>query len=888
MATKTFRTFLMAGSVCVIPPVAFAAPLPTYQVGIQPNGSVVSAYDQVLTPAGRQIGLGSPVRVTAVAVQPGGRIGAALIQGGNAPIQTFDLASGQVLSTFVPGTDKSGSIAGLLFSADGKRLYLSQNDGAVTVADVAADGVLSLNVRITLPLSTTNTYSNGTPNPCGMALSPDGTRLYVALNESNALGVIDLTRSTPSVTTVPVGSVPGSVVLSGGFAYVSNEGGRLPTPADFTVPSSGVNIVADPQSASSTTGTVSVVDLRTLAVVKTIVVGLHPTAMTADAGHVYVANTNSDTVSVIDTTTQSVARTLPVRPFPAAPFGSSPNSLAIVDGFLLATLGDNNAVAVLSLDPTDAASPVRGLIPTGAYPDSVAFDPARKQLVVGNNEGTGTLGPVYSFDGYVGHGPYADTGTVSLIPVPSIADVIRDTLAVYRNNHWNLANIINAFGDFPDPNAKPHAIPAHLGEPSLIKHVFLVVKENRTYDQILGDIGRGNSDPSLAEFGAFVTPNHHALATTFPLLDNFYDSGRQSGDGHQWIVQSIAPDYIERQVGAFTRSYPYNGGDSMAYSATGFLWQDALKAGKSVRVYGEYADQENYTFSGNVSTSWSDFYRNTLIIEGKATGDLTLPIGSVSQSTLIPSLNAVLDHNYPGFDLGIPDQFRIDAFKSEFDGFVKNGNLPNLIVMTIMCDHNTGTAATQPTPAAQTADNDLALGRLVDIVSHSPYWGSSAIFVEEDDAQAGVDHVDGHRSPAFVISPYAKHGAYVDDTYYTQVNINRTIEQILGLRPLNQFDLAAAPMSTAFTDQADLTPYAAVPEQIPLDLLNPGSSAMNTIQGAWQLASNAMFRGKLRTPDAEDENALNHVVWYATTGYSRPYPGEKTLLWPASFATLND
>lgn len=868
-------------------PAAARPPFPTYQVGQLPNGAVVTPYDQVITPAGTQVAFGSPVRVDAVALQPGGRTAAALMQSASAPVQVFDLKTGKVLQQFLPAQDQRGSFGGLAYSADGKFLFLSQDDGSVSIARVSPRGLLSEYAHVAMPKG-----SAGNPYPGGMAVSADGSRLYVALNRANALAVVDLTQSPPAVTAqIPVGNVPNSVVLSGNFAYVSNEGGRVAGPHDFTVPSSGTNIVADPHSAAAITGTVSVVDLTQGQTVGSIPVGLHPTGMTMAGGLLFVANTNSDSVSCIDVRTNRVVRTISVKPFARAPFGSSPNSLAVAGQYMFVTLGTNNAVALVDIDSDDADHPVEGLIPTGAFPGSIALDTARNQLVVGNVKGTGALGPLRQIGDKFGHSGYQDTGTVSLIPLPSWHQLAKQTRRVFANNHWRPNKAFNrrwtngqngeASGSDAAPDALPRAIPRRIGEPSTIKHVFLVVKENRTYDQVLGDDSAGNGDPTLVDFGRTVTPNQHALVSRFPLLDNFYDSGRQSADGHQWIVQSIAPDYIERETSDFVRSYPFDGGDSMVYGPTGFLWQDALKHGISTRVYGEYADQQTLTVKA--PASWSDYYRNSQIMEGKESGPLTLPIGAVQQSTLIPSLNAILDHNYPGWNLGIPDQYRLDVFLQEFRAYEQNGKLPRLVFVYLPNDHTSGTARNEPTPAAMVADNDLAVGRLVDAISHSRYWKDSAIFIEEDDAQAGVDHVDGHRSTAYVISPYTKQGGYVDHTYYAQVNINRTIEQILGLPPLNQFDLAASPMSTLFTDQPDFAPYSVLPATTPINQLNPGSTtALNTFRRAWSLASDAMFRGKTM-PDEQDPNMLNHVIWYATTGFKRPYPGETKMLWPAAF-----
>jgi YVTN family beta-propeller protein len=880
---------------------AFGQPLensamPTYQVGAQADGSVVTSVNQVITPAGKQIP--TPLaRVNAVAIRPDNKTAAALTKDSGAPIRIMNLATGTEIQEFTPQGGTSGAIAGLLYSADGKTLYASQANGNIVVATVAADGTLSSNTVITVPQNPAfNSNGYTVPNNAGLALSADGTKLYVAINRYNALGVIDLSQQK-YVGTIPVGNVPNSVVVVGDRAYVSNEGGRVATASDFTVNSSGTNIVADRQTGAAITGTVSVVDLTSGRTIQSIAVGLHPTSMTLDGPYLFVANTNSDSISVIDTRTNWVVQTLPVRPFDGASFGSSPNGLVMTpQKQLYVTLGTNNAIAVYNWQAAKGHDDgdhgehafgngdrgqfgLEGLIPTGWFPGSIAYNAATNQLLVGNVKGTGSLGAERQIIDHVGHSAYADSGTASVIPVPSRDALASYTSQVFQNNHWKIEDRDQKPAQF----ARPRAIPEVLGEPSLIKHVFVVVKENRTYDQVLGDIGRGNSDPSLTDFGANVTPNHHALATQFPLLDNFYVGGRQSADGHQWIVQGIAPDYIEKGGSDFVRSYPYNGGDSMVYGPKDFMWNAALKHGLKVRVYGEYADQETVTPGLNAGT-WKDWYNDSQILEGKKQGTLHVPVGAWYQSTQIPSLNAILDHQFPGFATGVPDQYRMDMFMLEFNKYVQQNNLPQLIIMTLPADHTSGTAVNAPTPAAQVADNDVAIGRLIDTVSHSPYWKDSAIFIEEDDAQNGVDHVDGHRSPVLVVSPYAKRNGFIDHTYYTQINVDRTIEQILGIKPMTQFDQAAMPMWTLFSDYPDFTPYTVLPNQVPLNQMNPGSLAQQQIERAWSVASTKMFAGKENKPDAENPNMLNHAIWYSATGFSRPYPGESKVLMPEAVA----
>jgi YVTN family beta-propeller protein len=769
-----------------------------------------------------------------------------------------------------------GSFTGILYSRDGTQLYASDASGSVVVANVSADGTLSHSHRIALPVADPKRGASlfvadgrNTANPGGLALSGDGRRLYVALNMNNSLAEIDLARRAVAYE-IPVGNAPHSVIVDGAKAYVTNEGGRKAEASDFTNPSAGTPIVADPNTGRPVSGTVSVVDLNTRKVTGSISVGLHPTKMLLHEGYLFVANTNSDTVSVIDTRRLAVIKTIAIQPFFDAPFGSSPDALAMVSQDRLAvSLGGNNAVAFYDWQGPSTPSRLLGLIPTAWYPSDLVMNSKRNQLLVSTLKGMGS-DPADQGANYVLH----LTGSLSLIRPPTRAQLVDFTRQVISNNGW---------GEGPAPsqsseaNTKAKAIPDRIGDPSLIKHVIYIIKENKTYDQVFGDDSRGNGEPKFLQFGPSITPNAHALAAQFPLFDNFYVASLASADGHQWANSAFVDDYVERGFAyGFQRSYPFNGGDSLAYVPTGFLWENAMAHAKSVRVFGEFAPR----FDGPIARygHWADWYRDALIMGGKLTGEQHVRPGEFQTKSDIPSLDGILDRDFPPYDTHIPDQYRVEVFLADFKQRLASNDLPDLTIMQLCNDHTSGVAPQVPTPRAQIADNDLALGRVVEAVSNSKYWRDTAIFVVEDDAAGGLDHVDGHRSPAFAISPYARHG-YVDHTYYTQIDVVRTIEQILGLPPMNQHDLAAAAMSTAFTDSPDLTPYKALANRIPLDEMNPATSA-GRIERAWQQESAKMFSAWPRVPDAPDPNLLNRAIWYGTNGFARPYPGDNGVLFP--------
>ncbi len=805
-----------------------------------------------------------------------------------------------------------------------------------------------------------------TSYPMGIAISPDAKTAYVVLDNNDTLTKIDLTASTPvEGPEVRVGNVPHSVVISpdGTTAYVSNEAGRIATANDFQEYSNGTPVVADYPTGSTATGTVSVVNLSTFKLTGSISTGLHPTGMAFWGKYLLVANTYSDSISVIDTTCNQEVRKidlglpigLPGERRPA--YGAGPNSIAVdaERNVAYVALYNANAIAVVDLRE-NTWNPVLGMIPVGYAPSSVALDTADNALLVANDKGIGTTGygveppptdtAENSYAKYYGvsdFNTHQDLGTVSIVPIPNPATLWAMTRQTFQNNHWDLfENILSASGG--NRFKRPVAIPKKIGDPSLIKHVFLIIRENRTYDQMLGDVTEGNGDASLAVFGdnstyaeyPVVTPNAHTLIQRFPLLDNFYDPSRQSADGHNWITQAMAPYADDIQSPDWLRDYPSNGGDVIAYQKKGHLWDQAVKAGVSFKNYGEYIEYNTFDcaethltqangyngpgyaaplpflVSDSCEPSWTQFYNDTLEYESGKEPQLKYynAIGSVSP---LPNLMSHTVQNFPQFDLGIPDQYRVDVWKQDFQKDVNKGTVPQLEFIWIMSDHTTG----PPNATAEQADNDLAIGRIVDYISHSRIWSSSAIFIEEDDAQNGVDHVDGHRSPGYIISPYVTQrvnsdgtgaGVTEESTFYTQVNMTRTIEQILGMAPMNQFDLVASPMRTLFVDNPpanNFLPWRHVANGVPLCYgvagyvpptnISPSfntcssvstaalqdSPAIKALRAGWLQKKAEISAGKYHIPDSEDPDTVSHYDWYDATGYKVPFPGEKTVR-PAS------
>jgi YVTN family beta-propeller protein len=903
-------------------------------------------------------------------------------------LQTYTPASGTDPDGSNTGISYTPDGKYLLFSQDGNSFYGTfKQGGFVGIAKVDSTGKLSDYAHVSVPMDVNATYnlttvncfpnspggttgsfnipcgqtvsviSNGvlTSYPTGIAVSSDGKTAYVVLDNNDTLTKIDLTKATPvEGAEIRVGNVPHSVVISpdGKTAYVSNEAGRIATERDFQEYSNGTPVVAAYPTGSTATGTVSVVDLTSFKVTGTITTGLHPTGMAFYGSDLLVANTYDDTISVIDTLNNRVVRTINLGLPIGVPgkrgsaYGAGPNSIAVDDKNKIAYVALYNANAIAVVDITPNSNPVLGMIPVGYAPSSVVLDTADKTLLVANDKGWGTTGNPNPFAGTVPDAPltansetsefgvtgletHQDLGTVSIVPVPSSSALWSLTDQVFQNNHWDLEeSIFSASGG--NRHARPLAIPERIGDRSKIKHVFLIIRENRTYDQILGDVNTGNGDASLAVFGdnatyGSVTPNAHELVKRFPLFDNFYDPSRQSADGHNWITQAMAPYSDDIQSPDWLRDYPSNGGDAIAYQKAGHLWDQAAKQGVSFKNYGEYIEYNTFNppqgckpsniypgppptplpfiASDSCEPLWIDFYNDIQAYESGKEKQLYNynTVGSVSP---LPNLINNTVQNYPQFDLGIPDQFRFDIWNEDFQKDVAAGAVPQLEMMWISSDHTGG----PPTAQAMQADNDLALGRFVDAISHSPIWKDSAIFVEEDDAQTGVDHVDGHRSPGYIFSPYVQQGGITDSTFYTQVNLTRTIEQILGLTPMNQFDLVAAPMRTAFIDdppEENFKPWTHVPNEIPLtqgvtqkptQTAIPGalasvavkpqtvvaeSPAVKALRAGWMQKKTQIFAGKYSKPDSEDPDTVNHMIWYEATNYTRPFPGEKKVR-PAS------
>jgi YVTN family beta-propeller protein len=691
---------------------------------------------------------------------------------------------------------------GLAFHPDGSRVYSSAG-GAHAVEELRFErGALKLTGAIALPSAVKDSFVGG------LAVSKDGTRLFALNVLADTLTSVDLaTRAI--VKTAPLPAEPYSVIASadGQTLFVSLWGGSK----------------------------VLLVDAATLAIQADVAVGEHPSALalTPDGHRLFVACASTNAVWAVDIAERRALEQIKVALYPEAPHGSTPNGLGLSpDGkTLLVANADNNTVAVVDVQ-VPGQSAVLGFIPTGWYPTAARFTRDGKRILVLSGKGlrseANPRGPEEPF--YIGQLLH---GSLSVVPVPDPATLAAYTKTVYRLTPYTDATRLAPAGA---PERSP--IPRKVGEPSPIKHVFYLIRENRTYDQVLGDVRAGNGDRNLCLFGEDVTPNAHAIAGEFALFDNFYVNAEVSADGHAFSTGAYANDFIEK---TWPMSYAQRGGrymtdsgtpqrnayGSIAAPPTGYLWDAARRKGASVRSYGEFASRPKDA-------------------AGKETGPAVANV---------PGLEGQVAPEYPPWDLSIPDNQRIDAWLAEFRRYEQDGGLPALSILHLGNDHTAGTAAGKPTPRAMVAENDHALGRFVEAVSKSRFWKESAIFVLEDDAQDGPDHVDAHRSVLLVASPFVKKGA-VDRTLYTTCGVLRTMELILGLPPLSQCDAAATPLYAAFQPAPLARTFAALAPRIPVDEKNlesaPGAAASATLD----------FSGE----DLIPMRLMNEILWASVRG----------------------
>ena len=752
-------------------------------------------------------------------------------------ILLFDPVSGAQLADI---KTRSTSYTGIAFRPGDRELWASETSrngpDSIVILTLSSSGALENTERIEL---------SGHPLPCGIAFSSDGTVAYVAMSRLNHLAVIDASRRAITQS-VDVGNAPFAVATAPkrGMIFVSNRGGKVATKTDTTAPSSGTAVITDPVTGSTASGTVSIINSKTSKLTE-VAVGLAPSmmAVSPDEALLAVANGHSDSISLIDTADYS--RTdVKIPSYPDSTLGSQPVAIAFSpDGQrIYVACGGNNAIAVITRDAKKWK--VDGAVPAGWFPSAIGIG-SDGDLRVVNIKGVGNTS-----NGKGAFNTLQHEGSLLKIPAPTapqIAAGTREVAAANSPKYESSGGISNL---------------SSLG----IQHVFFVVKENRTYDQVFGDIGKGNSDPSLTMYGRDITPNHHALAEKYVLLDNFYAGGAISFDGHQWLMQAFVSDYVERAFAASPRGYAWNMSDALTVAPTGFFWQAATKP-LDVRIYGEFclpakwdpATQSAVDINEHELMNWTRYWN--LYKEDKWQDE----VGSRSG---VPALEKYIDPRYPVNATIIPDQVRASALIRSLGEYEKTGKLPNLMVVTLTADHTNGTRPGSPTPRAMVADDDLALGRIVEAISKSRFWSKSLILVVEDDAQNGLDHVDGHRTVALAIGPHVRRGA-VDSNNYNHESMVRTIQEIFNIPAKTRYLVAARAMHSVFTGEADTSQYGALTPKVALDEMNP---ALRSLDGRRLWAARQSLAMNWLHPDDIREDTLNRILWWAAKGYETPYP----------------
>ncbi|HEX5271975.1 MAG TPA: SMP-30/gluconolactonase/LRE family protein [Gemmataceae bacterium] len=780
------------------------APAPRTLPGTKGGGTTLLPNGWTLHPAGKQVPMGDfPVNL---ALHPGGEWLAVLHAGaGEHNIALVNLKRQKVVSRVV--IDQA--FYGLCFSPDGRRLYASGGEDEVVHGYDFADGYLSRHREIKI-VDPKEKFI-----PAGLAIDPRGN-LAVAGPWGDAV-VLTHTEQPNAPRKVPLGKES--------FPYAclfDRDGDRL--------------FVSLWNKAA-----VAVIDRKSNEVSATWPTESHPTEMvlSPDGKTLFVACANSTKVTVLDAAKGTGLQTIACSLYPAVPKGNTPNSLCLTpDGkMLFVANADANNLAVFNVAAPGEAKPL-GFIPVGWYPTAVRYNAADKRLYVANGKGDRSFANPQGPQPNVPAGQQSRRqyiaellrGTLSVIDLPD-----PDRMAKYSKDAYSCSPL-KADQGVTAPRPQDSPIPGKPGETSPIKNVIYVIKENRTYDQVFGDVKEGNGDAALCLFPEKVTPNHHKLVREFVLLDNFYCDGEVSANGHEWSMGAYATDFVERVWPLVYRpeprkkiGYPAEGSYAIATPAGGYIWDRCAEAKVTYRSYGEWVS--NAAKVGD---------------PGKARSK---------------ALEGHIDPLFRGFDLDYPDQKRADRFIEQLKGFEEKGEMPQLIILRLPNDHTSGTKAGSPTPTAYVADNDLALGRVVEAVSQSKFWKQTAIFVVEDDAQNGPDHVDAHRTVALVISPWTKR-KHVDSSMYSTASMLRTMELILGLKPMSQFDAAARPMYASFQGKADETPYVHVMPQADL-------GAKNT-RTAWGSKLSEKFN--LAKEDAVDDQLFNEVIWRSVKGADSPMP----------------
>ncbi len=729
------------------------------------------------------------------------------------------------------------------------------------------DGSAVKNI-LSIPIKTVAPAATALPNQIIVQSEAGIPYLYIVLNGNNELLKINF-ATKQTVWTAGTGVAPFGVCIVNNKAYVTNWAGPLVT--DSAHESAGTpwgSAYTNPATGATKLGSLSVIDIKNGTLLNELSLGLHPNAIvsSSDRHFIYVANGNSDYISVIKVETEKVVDSIEAGLFSKhyAYYGSSPNALVIDSAgkTMYVANGMDNAIAVIKLGKNVSSegigkTEVKGFIPTEAYPSGIAL--INRRLYITNLEAKGArvlseAKEIKQPDGAFikAYTIHKELASLSIIPLPAEKELKNYTEKVRKLNMFYRIALTN---QPPRKNIAPRPLPERIGEPSLFKHVIYVIKENKTYDQVFGDVQQGRGDSSLCIFGNTVTPNQHKLAHDFSLLDNYYASGKSSAEGHVWASAAIVPDYIEKNVRAWFRSYTHRLADAMAYNKNGFIWNNALDHGKKVRLFGE-ACLSGY----DTKMKWTDIYN------GYTSHN---PI-AIKNTTTIARIRPFISPDYPDCDnINFTDQLRADVFIKEWKNYesLPGDSLPDLMVLSLPADHTAGTSPGFPVPRAMVADNDLALARIIETITHSRFWDSTVVFVTEDDSQSGWDHISSYRTTALVMSPYSNLKRTIH-TNYNQTCMVRTIEQILGLPPMNIIDATAVPMFDCFTYKKSNYSYALIPNNIPLNEMN---RPLSLLKGKARFFAKLSAAAAFKEVDGGDDDNMNRILWFNAKG-DKKYP----------------
>ena len=830
-------------------------------------------FNRMIRSAGKVVTFGNP-RVENHAldcvVMPDGRNVAVEDRVG---ICVVDAGTQEVVHRWVYRDDASAQVRGLMstysgiksFSYNGQ-VYLVWSAGTThsSALMIAAWDSSGIGKVTSLPFAAVAPAAAALPNDIAVQVEGGIPYLYVVLNGNNQLVKIRFS-DMQVVWTVPTGEAPYGLKIIDNKVYVTNWAGPVVT--DTTLEHAGTpwgSAYTNPVTGGTARGSLSVIDAFSGSFVRELPLGLHPNAIAAspDSAFLYICNGNSDNVSVVDVKRGEVVDSIPVGLFSGSItyYGSSPNALAVDQSgtTLYVTNGFDNAVCVVRLGAGLATAGkgrtvVKGYIPTEAYPGGIVV--LGNELYVANIEAKGSRVLATAEGG--AHGAayqiHQELASLSVIPVPGDKELKTYTKQVRRQSLFFRLALTNRG---PRRHVAARPVPERIGEPSVFKHVIYIIKENKTYDQVYGDMTQGRGTAGLCIYGDSVTPNQHLLAGRYGLMDNYYASGKCSAEGHQWTDAAMVSDYIEKSVRAWFRSYPHRQDDAMVYNRNGFIWNDALDHGKKVRIYGEAC-----TTHYDHSLTWGAIYNRYLDHVDQ---------GFVNTTT-IGRIRPIISPAYPDCEnLIFTDQLRAEIFIHDLKQAEQapGDSLPDLMVLSLPDDHTAGTSPNFPLPQAMVADNDLAVGRIVDAVTHSRFWDSTVIFITEDDSQSGWDHISPYRTTGLVISPYSVMGQVIH-TNYNQTGMVRTIEQILGIPPMNVMDATALPMWDCFGPHRTDSAFTYVPNRIPLNRMNKGMAGLTGKEAYYaRLSATRAFKDV----DGGEDDLMNRILWFAAKG-EQPYPG---------------